>query len=251
MRTPDSDLASSWSAKATSAISSVPRIAPTAAPDHEQHAQPGGAHRRRAVAVLVPARRRLGPALGGEQQAADGGEGEGGDDAAGRVPGRRQERDEHRADDEDELVDDRLHRQRRRQAVAAAQQVGPADPDHRGDRRDAGAGHARRRAKTIHSRPVAPSRRRGTPAPDDDEDGEHGQQHPPLAVAVGQPAEHRAGQRGGDRAGRGDRAAEAVGARSPTATSSTQPRPTIDSGSRPMNAASTIGRACGVRSTCR
>ena len=56
---------------------------------------------------------------------------------------------------------------------------------------------------------------------------------------------------GGDRAGRGDRAAR--GRRSPvsSATSSTQPRPTIDSGSRPMNAASTIGRACGVRSTCR
>ena len=35
------------------------------------------------------------------------------------------------------------------------------------------------------------------------------------------------------------------------ATSRTQPSPTIDSGSRPMNAASTMGRACGVRSTCR
>src|SRR4051794_9701066 len=35
------------------------------------------------------------------------------------------------------------------------------------------------------------------------------------------------------------------------AMSSTQPSPTIDSGSRPMNAASTIGRACGVRSTWR
>src|SRR3712207_9079811 len=52
----------------------------------------------------------------------------------------RSEGDQDRTDDEDELVDDGLHRQRGGQAVAAPQQVGPADPDHRGDRWDAGAG---------------------------------------------------------------------------------------------------------------
>ena len=58
-------------------------------------------------------------------------------------------------DDEDELVDHRLHRQRRRQPVAAAQQVRPAHPDHRGDRRDARPGDARRRGtpSTAASRP--------------------------------------------------------------------------------------------------
>ena len=35
------------------------------------------------------------------------------------------------------------------------------------------------------------------------------------------------------------------------ATSSTQPSPTIDNGNRPTKAASTMGRACGVRRTCR
>ena len=64
--------------------------------------------------------------------------------------------------------------------------------------------------KTIQQRPVLLHRGEEA-APGDDEDGQHGQQHPALAVAVGQPAEQRAGQRGGDRAGRGDRAAEAVG----------------------------------------
>src|SRR4028118_628280 len=42
-----------------------------------------------------------------------------------------------RPDDEDDLVDDGLQRQRGRQPGGAAQQVRPADPDHRGDRRDA------------------------------------------------------------------------------------------------------------------
>ena len=45
----------------------------------------------------------------------------------------------------------------------------------------------------------------------DDEDQQHRQQHPALAAAVGQPADHRAGQRGGHRTGGGDRAAQTVG----------------------------------------
>ena len=83
------------------------------------------------------------------------------------------------------------------------------------------------------------------------EDREHRQQHPALAVAC-RPSRPRTGP------------ASAVVTAPAAATappqpvgpglgrhSSTQPRPTIDSGRRPMKAASTIGRACGVRSTCR
>ena len=97
MSTPDSDLAPTSSAKATSAISSVPRIAPTAAPTTNSTRSPGVRMADGPLRCSCGAGRRLGAALRGEQQAADGGQGEGGDHAAGGVAGRGQERDQHRA----------------------------------------------------------------------------------------------------------------------------------------------------------
>ena len=231
------------SAKATSAISSVPRIAPTAAPTTNSTRSPGVRIADGPLRLSCAAGRRLGAALGGEQQAADGGQGEGGDHAGGRVAGRGQEGHQHRPDDEDELVDDRLHRQRRRQPVAAAQQVGPAHPDHRGDRRDARAGQPGREEHRPQ-RPVVADREQERDARRRRRSHDR-QQHPPLpdgcrpaARSPGRPAPWSPRRR--PRPPRPGRRS-----RSPTRPAAPQPRPTIDSGSRPMKAASTIGRACG------
>ena len=71
MRTPDSGRPPTSSANATSEISSVPRIAPTATPTTNSTRSPGVRIADGPLRLSCPAERRLGAVLRGEQQAAD------------------------------------------------------------------------------------------------------------------------------------------------------------------------------------